>query len=288
MLGINERNLHYIYTHNSRRDFQIADDKTVTKGVLDAIGVPHPATYAVYGYFYELGNLGEELGPYTDFVIKPVHGRGGGGIVVVTGRDGGGWSAAGGRVYTQEGLKRHISDIIFGVYSFDLHDQAMVEARVEQHPEMADMSRLGLADIRVVFFKNEPVLTMTRIPTYASEGKANIHQGAVGVGIDMATGRTIHAVYRDRVVTRHPDTGVGLLGRRIPFWDRVIEVGRRVARAVPLKYLGIDVAIGADDVMVLEINVRPGLQIQDVNRKGMRTILDGLGRGPGGPGEAGP
>lgn len=270
VLGMNQRNLHLIYPHNPRRHFPLADDKLKTKERLLEAGVPVPATYRVYRYFYELAQLEADLAGHADFVIKPAHGSGGGGIVVIAGRDGAGWVGPGGRHYPPETLRRHISDIIFGVYSFDLSDAAFIEERVRQHPQMSRLSPQGLADVRVILLRDEPLLAMTRLPTVASAGRANLHQGAVGAGIDLASGRTTHAILGNSPVETHPDTGIPLIGRPIPWWDEVLAIARRAARAMPLKYLGVDICLGERGPVMLEINVRPGLQIQNANLCGLR------------------
>jgi len=278
VLGINERNLGYVYTHNMRSDFRMADDKLVTKELLERIGVPAPETFFVYGHFFEIGGLAEDLSGRDSFVIKPARGRAGGGIVVITGRDGDGFIDINGETLSADDLRRHISDIVFGVHSFDLHDRAIVEARVEQHPAMRALSPAGLADVRVIFCRNVAVMAMTRIPTRASGGRANLHRGAVGAGIDMETGLTVHAVGPSGEITGHPDTGMDLTGVAIPCWEQVVEVGRKVACEVPLKYLGVDIVVTPQGPAVLEINVRPGLQIQSANQSGLRGLLGAIER----------
>ena len=277
VLGMNQRNLNYIYPNNARKDFPAADDKILTKEIMAKAGVPVPETYRIYSYFYELQHLEQDLAVYDDFVVKPSQGSGGGGIIVITGRYREGWAGASGRAYTLQDIKKHISDIMFGVYSFDLSDRALIEARIVQHDEMAALSPLGLADVRVIIYKDEPVLSMTRIPTKESDGRANLHQGAVGVGIDLVTGRTEHAILRGQPAVLHPDTGAGLIGRTIPFWGEVLSVARRAARAVPLKYLGVDISISRNGPVLLEINVRPGLEIQNANLRGLRALLEATG-----------
>jgi len=49
-------------------------------------------------------------------------------------------------------------------------------------------------DIRDIVFKGYPVMAIMRCSTAALEGKANFHQGAVGVGLNIATGRAVRAV----------------------------------------------------------------------------------------------
>ncbi len=279
VLSMNRRNLHYIYTRNERRHFPLADNKLIAKEVLMAAGVRMPVTFRTYGYFYQLGSLGRDLERYSDFVIKPAQGSGGSGIIVIVGRKGRDWVGISGKVYTLYDLKKHISDIIFGVHSFDLGDHAIIESRITQHPDMQELSPLGLADVRIIMCDEVPVMSMTRVPSRQSEGKANLHQGAIGVSIDIASGMTTQAQFLGQPIDRHPDSGIPLLGRTVPFWPEVIGLALRAARAVPLKYLGVDISISPDGPQLLEINVRPGLEIQNVNGRGMLPVLEAAENG---------
>jgi glutathione synthase/RimK-type ligase-like ATP-grasp enzyme len=120
-------------------------------------------------------------------------------------------------------------------------------------------------------------MAMTRIPTRQSDGKANLHQGALGVAIDIASGTTTQARFLGQSIDRHPDSGIYLTGRAVPFWQEIVELARLAAQAVPLKYLGVDISISPDGPQLLEINVRPGLEIQNVNGLGMLQILQEMG-----------
>jgi alpha-L-glutamate ligase-like protein len=277
VLGMNRRNLGYIYPCNPKRFLPLADDKVLAKEVLARAGVPVPATLGIYRHFFELRRLRENLAPHEEFVIKPARGRGGGGIIVVTGRNRAGWTSISGRALTVAELRRHITDIIFGVYSYELADAALVEERVCQHPALEELSPLGLADVRVILFRDRPVLAMVRVPTRKSEGRANLHRGGIGIDIDPDSGRTGRALHDRLEVRRHPDTGAVLTGRIVPFWAEILNASRMAAEAFPLKYIGIDVAIAATGPMVLEINARPGLEIQNVTRRCLQTLLEERG-----------
>jgi len=276
VLNMNRRNLGYVYPHNARRDFPIANDKLRCKAELEPLGIPLAKTHFAYRYFYELGSLFEDLSTLEEFVIKPSNGSAGNGILVIVGHENNEWIGINGKRYSIEALRRHISDIIFGVFSFDNQDAAIIEQRVIQHPTINALFDRGLADVRVIMFRHEPVLAMSRVPTLASDGKANLHQGAVGLGIDLESGRSTHAMLNGMPITVHPDSGVALLELEIPFWQEIIEHSRRVAEAVPLKYLGIDIAIAEHGPVLLEINARPGLEIQNVNKRAMRPLLEAL------------
>lgn len=276
VLSMNQRNLNYIYPNNQREDYPLADNKLITKQLLEHEGVALPETYKVYGYFYELKKLASDLAEHNDFVIKPAMGSGGGGIVVISGRDKNNqdFLAIDGTPYSIEDLRKHISDIIFGIYSFGLHDEAIIEARIQQHPDIDLISPYGLADVRIIFCQHEPILAMIRLATKESHGTANLHQGAVGVGINIEVGVTQHATQEGKSITTHPDSGVPLIGVILPCWGDVMDVGIRIARKSPLKYIGIDIAISTDGPRLLEINVRPGIEIQNANDCGMRVILE--------------
>jgi alpha-L-glutamate ligase-like protein len=273
VLSMNRRNLQYVYTRNKRRDYPLADDKLLAKKTLVAAGVRMPETYRTYSHFFELRNLERDLAAYQDFVIKPAQGSGGNGIIVIAGRSGSNWRGIGGRIYTAFDLRKHISDIIFGVHSLDQRDSAIIESRIVQHADMQLLSPLGLADVRIILCDHVPILSMTRLPTRLSDGKANLHQGALGVAIDIFSGVTVSGLFKGKPVEIHPDSGIPLLGRTVPFWPEVMALARLAARSVPLKYLGVDISIAPDGPLLLEINVRPGLEIQNVNRRGMLSLL---------------
>ncbi len=276
VLSMNKRNLDYIYPNNHRRNFPIADNKLLTKQLLADSDVVMPETLATFGSFYELSNLADELNKHKSFVIKPAKGSGGGGILVFVDKEGDHWLTPGGKRYTLNAIKKQLTDIIFGVYSFGLSDIAIVEERIIQHPDITSLSPHGLADVRLITCQHRPVLCMARIPTLASDGKANLHQGAIGLGIDIKSGITKHAISLHDTITRHPDNNELLIGQSIPYWPQVVAMSCVAASKSPLKYLGIDISISESGPVLLEINVRPGLQIQNANQQGMRTLLEAI------------
>ena len=273
VLTINQRNLQYVYPRNRRKHYPLADNKILTKELLIPAGVPMPETFKIYSNFYELAGLADDLAPHGAFVIKPAKGRVGGGIITISGRRGNKWLGPDEKVYDLYDLKRHISDIIFGVFSYDLHDRAIIEELIVQHQDLQDLSPFGLADVRLIIMDDKTIMPMLRIPTQISGGKSNLHQGALGVGIDPASGVTNNAVWMGEEINRHPDSDVALVGRKLPCWDEIIKIGETASRITPLNYLGIDIGIGEKGPVLLEINVRPGLEIQNINNCGLRTAM---------------
>jgi alpha-L-glutamate ligase-like protein len=115
---------------------------------------------------------------------------------------------------------------------------------------------------------------MVRLPTRLSGGKANLHQGAIGVGIDIASGLTAAGIWHDGQVDQHPDTGGGLAGRQIPYWEDILTLTARCHDLVGLGFIGVDIVLDHEQgPMMLEINARPGLSIQLANRAGLLPRL---------------
>ena len=286
VLGMNRRNAACILDHNPRSKFPLVDDKMRLHRLCATIGVPTPEVYAEIDSFGTLPKLGELLGDRGDFVVKPNRGSAGRGILVLTGRDGDGFRRHNGERLGLDSLQQHLSDILSGMYSLGGQpDSALIQQRIRLHPTFESITYKGIPDVRVILYRNEPAMAMLRLPTRESNGRANLHQGGIGTGIDLETGITHHAVQRNRLVSEHPDTGRPVVGMRMPYWDEVIRLSRRVSEAVGLGYIGVDVVIDAEGgPMLLEANARPGLAIQIANGQGLlpgiQAIEKRLANGP--------
>lgn len=280
VLGMNRRNADFILKYNPRRHYPLVDDKFKTKQLAQAAGIAVPELYGVIEIEHDIARLPEIVAKHEDFVIKPAQGSGGNGIVVITGRQNQRYQRSNEMLITEEEIEHHISNILNGAYSLGGQaDKALIEYRVKFDPLFQHVSYRGVPDIRTIVFRGVPVAAMVRLPTRASDGKANLHQGAVGAGIDMATGRTIRAVCQSQVITQHPDTGADLAGLQIPRWDRLLELASRCYELAGLGYLGVDIVLDRDlGPLMLELNARPGLAIQIANGAGLTERLDRLDR----------
>ena len=228
---MNHRNASCILDHNPRELFPIVDDKLRMRTFV-GIGVATPEIYCSVNSHAELRKLPELLSGRSDFVIKPNHGSGGG--VPSDNRQGRRLlSSPQRRTVATGAMCQYIADILSGMYSLGGRpDAALIQQRVRLHPSFTPIAFKGIPDIRVILYRGEPAMAMLRLPTRASNGAGNLHQGGIGTGIDLATGRTNRAVQRNRVVERHPDTEVPLVGRLVPYWPRVLVMARRVAEEV--------------------------------------------------------
>ena len=275
VLGMNARNVGGVLGHNPRALFPIVDDKLRLIEICDRVGVATPRVFAVVERHGDLRHLNEILTAHPDCVIKPARGSSGRGIVVLTGIAVGGFRRHNGSVATLSELRRHVSDVLSGLYSLGGRpDRAMIQERLHTHPAFERISYRGTPDVRVLVYRGEPALAMLRLPTLESNGRANLHQGGVGVGVDIASGRTGQAIWRRRLVDRHPDTGEPLPGRQVPDWPAILNAAKIVARATGLGYVGIDVILDETGPMILEANARPGLAIQSANGVGLQRVLE--------------
>jgi len=276
LLGINGRNASYTLRYNPRRFYPRVDDKLQTKRLCEEAGVPVPRTLAVARYQFETRRLPAALVEHPSFVLKPVHGAMGNGILVVTGRDGDRLIRPSGRTLSMDDLLFHAQSTISGLYALGGQpDVAMVEERLEVHPALREIAVEGVPDVRVIVFRGVPVMAMTRLPTRRSGGRANLHQGALGAGIDLESGELVRAVDRGKPVEVHPDSGARLAGHRIPEFARIVALAVRAAERTGLGYVGADLVLDAHrGPVVLELNARPGLAIQLANGVGLLPRLD--------------
>jgi alpha-L-glutamate ligase-like protein len=278
VLGINRRNADYMLVYNSRDRYPLVDDKALTKQLAMKAGIAVPELYGVIEIQRQVRELPKLLARHWDFVVKPARGSQGDGIIVVTGRSRSLYRTADGSFLDEAEMGFHVSNILSGIYSLGGQpDKALIEYRVNFDPVFEAITYRGVPDVRIIVFLGVPVMAMVRLPTRLSGGKANLHQGAIGVGVDMASGRTLNAVWRTAIVTEHPDTGQPVAGVQLPGWDALLELGARSFELTGLGYQGIDIVLDRDrGPMILELNARPGLAIQIANQAGLRARLEAV------------
>src|SRR5207245_89711 len=72
----------------------------------------------------------------------------------------------------------------------------------------------------------------------------------------------------------HPDTDVALLGKAVPSWDEILEIAAEAQRLSGLGFAGVDISLDArNGPVVMEVNRRPGLEIQNANAAGLLRRL---------------
>ena len=275
VMGINSRNGNYIMRYNPRRLFPLVDDKLISKDLAVKNGLPVPELYGVIRMLHDIRKFDQIVAGKEDFVLKPVHGSGGNGIMVIGGRSRERYRTTTGRILSRDDIAHHMENTLGGQFSLGGQpDQVLVEYRVKFDPVFDHVSYLGVPDIRIIVFKGVPVMAMIRLPTRSSDGKANLHMGGVGAGIDMRTGVTTNAVVGTSPMHEHPDTGSPVVGLKMPHWEAMLDIAARCYEITGLGYLGVDLVLDAAlGPLILEMNARPGLNIQIANAAGLLPRL---------------
>lgn len=276
ILGMNSRNLDYIFKENKRVYYANVDDKLLTKKLALEADIPVPKLYGVIEYQEQLKHLPELLEKHKSFVIKPAMGSGGGGIMVIKNRNPSYFIKPNGKTVSLGDVRYHISNILAGLYALGgLRDKAIIESRVRNADVFKDLAYQGVPDIRLVIYKGVPAMAMLRLPTHESDGRANLHSGGIGVGICLATGITSHGVLHNTFVEQHSDSAAPLTGFQIPDWDNILTMAVKAGEMVNMGYVGVDIVLDkTKGPMLLEINARPGISIQIANRAGLKARLD--------------
>ena len=273
VMGINERNGGFVLKYNNRKFYPYVDDKILTKSRAIDAGINVPEMYGVIETESDIKHkLRKILKDRTEFVIKPAKGAGGDGIIVISDKfDDYRYKTVSGRLITMDEIEYQISSTLTGLYSLGgARDRALIEYKVSSDPIFSSISYEGVPDIRVIVLMGYPVIAMLRLPTRQSGGKANLHQGAIGVGVDIATGKTLEGTWLNEIIQRHPDTNNPVKDVKLPNWEGFLELATSCYELSQLGYIGVDMVLDeTKGPLVLEINARPGLNIQIANNAGL-------------------
>jgi len=288
VLGLNRRNQDYIRPYNFPSSKAIADNKILTKRILRKELIETPEVYKLIRDKKQLEFLDWDSLPKS-FVIKPNKGTGGNGIIVFYGKRKGEneWIRPSGTSMSKRDIILHIENILEGRFSMgSKKDSAIIEERVKIDPLLKQYSYKGVPDIRIICFNKVPVMAMLRLPTKKSDGKANLHSGAICTGIDIGTGITTYSMHMKKSpflsdtyemidTTLDLKQNKPLSGIQIPFWNELLEIALKCQKVSGLGYIGVDIALDAEKgPVVFEINARPGLGIQVANQTGLRWRLE--------------
>ncbi|WP_409524069.1 alpha-L-glutamate ligase-like protein [Nitrincola sp. MINF-07-Sa-05] len=271
VLGMNERNISYIGAYNDRSLFPLVDDKLKTKVLAQKYRISTPQLLGVIRTQGDIAQLESQIRGAEGFVIKPSKGSGGKGILVILKQEDGRFQKSSGDWVERLYVERHLSNLLSGLYSLGGNpDVALIEGLIRFDPSYSHYTFEGVPDIRVIVYRGYPIMAMMRLSTRSSNGKANLHQGAIGVGISIADGQAVKAIQHDRPVTHHPDTGQLLSELKISGWTQLLGLAARSYEMTGLGYLGVDLVLDQfKGPQLLELNARPGLAIQMANGTGL-------------------
>ena len=275
MLGMNSRNLEFIGRYNDRRLYPLVDNKLKTKMLAQEHNVPTPNLQFLVREQHQINHIEQQLKLCESFVLKPAKGSGGKGILVITRRNGDNFIKSSGELLNLADIRRHMSNCLAGLYSLaGTPDIVLIEDLIAFDDCFAGYSHEGVPDIRIIVFRGYPVMAMLRLATHSSDGKANLHQGAVGVGLAMDSGHALQAVQYSKRIENHPDTDRPLNEIIIPNWRQLLILAARCCDMTGLGYIGADLVLDKHlGPQLLELNARPGLAIQVANGQGLLPRL---------------
>lgn len=276
ILGMNAR---YRYTNlNPASAKRYGFSKLRTKALLKEHNIPTAEVYHVFESLDQVDTVQWDTIP-VPFVVKPASGSAGKGVWVITKKnmEKHCWIDSDGEEVTKEDLELHVRNILDGEFStWGSEHKAIIEEMIVSHPKLAKYAFRGTPDIRVIVFNSVPVMAMVRIPTRESHGRANLDQGAFGLGIDIATGITTYGVKgKSERVTHFATSKRKVNGILVPHWNKVLEIAVKAANAAGYKFMGADLFVHEEKgPMIVELNGFPGLSIQLANRTGLKRRID--------------
>ncbi|OGJ16436.1 MAG: hypothetical protein A2632_03145 [Candidatus Pacebacteria bacterium RIFCSPHIGHO2_01_FULL_46_16] len=273
---MNARNFYTKLNPSSARQYGFS--KLKTKALLDSNDIATAKVYHVFSTQSDLEQVIWEQIPLP-FVIKPASGSAGKGVIILKEKkpDESVWLDQDGNELTKLDLDLHTANILDGEFTtWGSSNEAIIEEMIVSHPTLAKYAYHGTPDIRIIVFNSVPIMAMTRIPTQESRGRANLDLGAIGLGIDIATGITTHGLRgKTEHITHFPDSKKKVNGIKIPFWNDVLAIAVQAAAAAGFVYMGADIFIHPDKgPMIVELNGFPGLSIQLCNRAGLKRRLE--------------
>lgn len=284
ILGNNARISEFILPNNKRSNYPYVDDKIKTDFLARRAGIPVPDLYFTIENMGDTRKLHANVKDLSDFVVKPARGSKGNGIMIIEGLS---WDPDKNKttfITTRQSeinysaFLYYISTILSGLYSLNGQpDKVLIQQRLKVHPVLREMSYQGIPDIRVIVFNGFPVMAMIRLPTSISGGRGNLHQGAVGCGIDLKSGKLVAAVMNNSIIENHPDFDIAMVGQQMPYWKETLMLATQCSELVAIGYLGVDIVIHPVlGPQLLEMNARPGLSIQLANKAGLIPRLEKL------------
>lgn len=189
----------------------------------------------------------------STFVLKPNHLSRGIGVRTLT-RDGDKYRDICGDVLTKNDLlaeaeasykqQRLNIKIIKGI---------MAEERLVSHDDLQWFSASGIADIRMIFFKNNFIMGLGRFPTLASGEYGNMARGAKW-GIFDSLGRFRHdSRFQSKQIQN---------GKKLPFFAEMKSVGQKVVEQYGYVIQAVDMTVDRKgDVYVIESERTPQFEL---------------------------
>lgn len=129
--------------------------------------------------------------------------------------------------------------------------------------------------VRVVTMRDDDgpfvAFAVQRIGNARSQPTDNLNQGGLCALVDLTSGtlgpaRQLETATRPTAYTHHPETGAAIAGQVIPRWNEMVTMLLGAMEAFPrLRYVGWDVVVQDEGLLVLEANSYPGVQVAQLH-----------------------
>lgn len=138
--------------------------------------------------------------------------------------------------------------------------QLLVEEVAPQNKVLNKIYPHSVNTLRIVTLNKQVVAALLRIGNHGNVVD-NFNHGGMVTTIDIETGEIKYpAIDKEtNVYETHPETGVSIIGTKIPMWEDVKKLCIDACEVVPeLGYVGWDVCLGPDKPCLIEGNDFPG------------------------------
>jgi glutathione synthase/RimK-type ligase-like ATP-grasp enzyme len=226
----------------------IYDDKRLCNQLCQANKIPVPEQYGIIDSM-DFESFVKELiatNPKRKLIVKPIAGRGGKDIYIVSLKH---------QNLIVQGVKQEVN-----LKNFTLPLRSVVELFINQHKSLQQFS-YSVNTIRMVTLMTScgKVVVVGALIRFGVAGAIidNTSQGGVKVGIDLDTGQLnkTGCDKKGRLYERHPTSLISFNKFRIPHWERVIALAKKVQSALPYnRLIGQDIAILPDGPVIIELN----------------------------------
>lgn len=191
---------------------------------------------------------------------------------------------AGGGIGAEKIELDHDEEKLKALYDdFMSKDRVLVEECVKQHPEISAFYSESINTIRVVVLLHDGIcdILCTGIRFGHHGITDNFSKDGMVADIDRDTGIIVTPAIdkSGNVYENHPVSGKQFVGFQIPMWNEVIETAKNAMHVQPgVNYVGWDLAICPDKVVVIEGNSMPDLVLVQAPyapvREGKKYLFD--------------
>jgi hypothetical protein len=140
----------------------------------------------------------------------------------------------------------------------------LIEQYLIQHRVMADFNPGSVNTLRIWIKQTQGEAQVLGVILRVGRRQAivdNASQGGFIVRVNMVTGQLQRAMTTELLSTEfdtHPDSGVQLTGRQLPYWNECLALARRTLSVFPhSRFAGLDMAISETGPVIIELNLEP-------------------------------